>query len=337
MEMINRYVYAVTHKLPEKQRADIEKEVRGLIEDMLDERVPDGEVITQQHVEDILHELGDPYDLAVKYRGVKRYLISPEIFDIYLTVLKVVAYSIWIGLSVVFAIEFILNPMNVIEQFTSYLVSIITVSIQGFAWVTIIFALMEYAGVNVAQIGNASKATWKPSQLQPIPNPKTQIKSSEAITGIIFAVLFMVLFIFSRDLLGIHRLAEGERTFVPFLNEAVFKQYLPFVYVWLGIGLLRECLKLVTKKWSMKLSVYFVLFNIISFVIALIVFQDQAVWNPDFMNEMVQSGLIVANSDGFETVNNIWSSITEGIVYFIAALLIIDSVHVLFKGVQAKK
>ncbi len=100
---------------------------------------------------------------------------------------------------------------------------------------------------------------------------------------------------------------------------------------------LRECLKLVTKKWSIKLSAYFVLFNIISFVIALIVFQDQAVWNPDFMNEMVQSGLIVANSDGFETVNNIWSSITEGIVYLIAALLIIDSVHVLFKGVQAKK
>ena len=35
MEMVERYIYAVTKKLPEKQRSDIEQELRSLIEDML--------------------------------------------------------------------------------------------------------------------------------------------------------------------------------------------------------------------------------------------------------------------------------------------------------------
>lgn len=38
MELIDRYIYAVTKKLPQKQREDIEKELRTLIDDMLEER-----------------------------------------------------------------------------------------------------------------------------------------------------------------------------------------------------------------------------------------------------------------------------------------------------------
>lgn len=38
MDLINRYIYAVTQKLPESQRADIEKELQGLVEDMLEDQ-----------------------------------------------------------------------------------------------------------------------------------------------------------------------------------------------------------------------------------------------------------------------------------------------------------
>ena len=37
-DMIDRYVYQVVKHLPQEQRADIEKELRGLIEDMLSAR-----------------------------------------------------------------------------------------------------------------------------------------------------------------------------------------------------------------------------------------------------------------------------------------------------------
>lgn len=37
MEQIDRYIYAVTKRLPQLQRDDIAEELHGLIEDMLDE------------------------------------------------------------------------------------------------------------------------------------------------------------------------------------------------------------------------------------------------------------------------------------------------------------
>lgn len=38
MEMVDRYVYAVTKHLPQSQRKDINKELNSLIFDMIDER-----------------------------------------------------------------------------------------------------------------------------------------------------------------------------------------------------------------------------------------------------------------------------------------------------------
>ena len=38
MSLINRYIAEVGRHLPEKDRSDIEAEIRSMIEDMLDER-----------------------------------------------------------------------------------------------------------------------------------------------------------------------------------------------------------------------------------------------------------------------------------------------------------
>lgn len=70
MEMVDRYIYAVIQKLPQDQRKDIADELRGLIEDLLNERVEDGEV-TDEDIEAVLRSLGHPRKLADKYRGKK--------------------------------------------------------------------------------------------------------------------------------------------------------------------------------------------------------------------------------------------------------------------------
>ncbi|HOV26477.1 MAG TPA: hypothetical protein PK566_09005 [Pseudobacteroides sp.] len=82
MDLINRYVYAVTKSLPEKQREDIEKELRTLIDDMIEEN--DEPVSYEKKVEKVLLELGDPEKLADNYRGSKRYFIGPKFYEKYL-------------------------------------------------------------------------------------------------------------------------------------------------------------------------------------------------------------------------------------------------------------
>lgn len=75
MEWIERYIYAVTKRLPESQREDVASELRSLIEDMLDER-KQSEAATAQEIEEVLMELGHPSLLAQKYRGKDRVLIA---------------------------------------------------------------------------------------------------------------------------------------------------------------------------------------------------------------------------------------------------------------------
>ncbi len=70
MEIVERYVYDVTRRLPEAQRKDIELELRGLIEDMLDEYVQDRDV-TESDVEEVLFELGHPRSLRGNIGGRK--------------------------------------------------------------------------------------------------------------------------------------------------------------------------------------------------------------------------------------------------------------------------
>lgn len=106
MDLINRYIYAVTQKLPESQRADIEKELQGLVEDMLEDRGVGVETASLEEVEQVLLELGPPGEMAARYRGRERYLIGPGLINSYWSVLKIVLYSIAVALGIVYIIDF---------------------------------------------------------------------------------------------------------------------------------------------------------------------------------------------------------------------------------------
>ena len=75
-EMIERYIYEVVRRLPAKQRDDTGRELRSLIDDMLEERGKNGKT-RQENAADALRELGAPSVLAGKYRDDKKYLIGP--------------------------------------------------------------------------------------------------------------------------------------------------------------------------------------------------------------------------------------------------------------------
>lgn len=324
MELVRRYIYAVTQKLPEQQRADIEKELQGLIEDMLEARVQGGEP-TPKDIEEVLLELGNPRELAEKYRETKRYLISPEFFTTYLSVLRIVLISIGIAMTVVFAIDTIMNPLKILDHFVSNLVSFIMGCFQGFAWVTIIFGLMEYTGVKKDQLGIKRAHKWTPSDLSPLPDQRNRIKRSDPIASIVFTVLFLVLFSFSIDLFGVWRLAEGDSsTVVPFFNEEVFRGFLPYIWVVFGLGVLKDIMKLIEGKWTMRLIGFDILICILNFVLALIMFSDITIWNSDFIQQMSEAEFTTIGSEALQKVSQIWERTTQGLIYIIGVVLAIQ-------------
>ncbi|TXT16181.1 MAG: hypothetical protein FD133_1944, partial [Erysipelotrichaceae bacterium] len=135
-----RYIYAVTKRLPVSMRTEVAEELKANIQDMIGSENPSDEVILTT-----LRKLGHPRVLANQYRGKERYVVAPEYYDDYIGTLKVVG-SIFIIVSLV---------TGLIDAFTSMtsvaLVSVIQNVLENifdhlweglmmaFAWTTIGF------------------------------------------------------------------------------------------------------------------------------------------------------------------------------------------------------
>ncbi|WP_042144487.1 hypothetical protein [Paucisalibacillus sp. EB02] len=331
MEMIERYIYAVTQKLPQSQREDIGIELRGLIEDMIEERVGDGEV-KKKDVEEVLIELGSPREMAIKYRGTKRYLIGPELYDSFLIVLKIVLISMFAGLGIVFVIQIIIDPVEILDHFVGLIVTLVTAIPQVVGWVTLVFALVDYyGGVQTKDLG--LDKTWHPSMLSAIPDPRRRIKRSEPIVGIIFYVIVMVFFAFSSNFFGVYVFNDGGfREVVPFLNEAAFSQYMPLVLLLLAIFIVKECLKLISGKWTMKLVGYTVIINLLGMMVVSFLITGDAFWNPEFMSDLVKSGIVTEGSEGYQIGETIWKNSTRIIVILLLVGLVWDTIEGFIKA-----
>lgn len=334
MEMVDRYIYAVTQRLPERQRMDIRQELQSLIEDMLEERAPAGQA-SREDVESVLLELGDPNALAVKYRGYDRYLISPMMFESYLTTLKIVLISIAVAMPVLFAIERLFSPAEILEQFTDFVVTLISAGMQGFVWVTVIFALIDYRQRKDG-IDHVDKKGWKPSDLPQIPDRTTHIKMSEPIASIIFIVLFTVICLYSIDLLGIWRFNDGERVVIPFLNAEVFQNYLPIIWIVAALGILKESIRIIVRKRTGNMLALHTVITVASTILVCIVLSDSAIWNPDFIQQLVVSGILPVGGEDYDTINSIWTRSTELVIDIIILIAIIDILSETYKWYRAK-
>lgn len=331
MDLINRYIYAVTQKLPESQRADIEKELHGLVEDMLEDRGVGGETASLEEVEQVLLELGPPGEMAARYRGRERYLIGPGLIDSYWSVQRIVLYSIVVALGIVYIVDFFTSTEPTAEKPLEYLVSLLSVGIHGFAWVTVIFAFIEYRGAR-----QVSNDPWKPSELPAIPEPAVRIKPIEPVLGILFSVLFFVLFTFSINLIGVHRFNENSIA-IPVFEQAAFAKYLPLIWFLTAFSIFNEARKLITKKWTPQIAVMHVIFNVASVIVAVILFSDMTIWNPTFMDQLVQSGLVTPGDEAYDTVKSIWDRSRDGLIYVIVVIALIDTVSVGMKRFRGKE
>ncbi|WP_042222348.1 HAAS signaling domain-containing protein [Oceanobacillus manasiensis] len=335
MEMIERYIYAVTQKLPQSQREDIAVELRGLIEDMLEDRSEKGRY-SGSDIEEVLLELGNPKELADKYRSTKKYLIGPELFDSYVYILKVVFSVLGISIGVGFLIQVVLNPVNILDHFIDMIVSSVTAFPMAFGWTTFGFAMGELAG-NVKRKDLQFEGEWKPANLPPIPVEQSRIKRRDAVASIVFYAFFIVLFSFSSDYLGIWVFHDGFSGVVPFLNDQKYATYFVFIILILSIGILNECVKLAFGKWTYKLVLYTTLSNTISMIVLLFMLSGADFWNPTFMNELVEANVVTAGSDAYHTVDWIWNQAPLWIIILLLINIVWNSIDGFIRARKNKK
>lgn len=143
--LIERYVGAAANALPEGQRAEVRKEIRAAIDEMVELRIENGEP-ENAAVRAALEELGDPRQLAQQYRDTPQYLIGPGWFPLYVEVLKRV---LPIGIAVIAVIGMVAkiasDDASLPEGIATGVGSAVEIGIQVLLWITVGFVIAERA------------------------------------------------------------------------------------------------------------------------------------------------------------------------------------------------
>ncbi|MDY6827062.1 MAG: hypothetical protein SVV67_07820 [Bacillota bacterium] len=333
MELVERYIYAVTRRLPEKQRSDIERELRSLIEDMLADRTG-GDEASETDIEEVLMELGDPAEMADQYRMKKHFLIGPENFALYMLVIKIVLAAVVFGITLALAIGYVVEPPSSIWALVGgYLGSIFNAVLNAFAWVTLIFAIFEYYDVNMAKEVNKKeeKKQWNPADLPMLPLEDVSIKPAESIVGLVFAILAFILLNTAEHLIGIYIFSEEAATqIIPLFDHETFRSLLPLLNIMLAAGAIKELLKLIIGKWTIKMAVANLVLNLLSLVLFVLFIFNPNLWNAQFFSFIIELDILPAGTE----FSVIWTGFLKGLTAVVAFVLVIDSIINLVKGIK---
>ena len=164
-ELVERYVHQVGRRLNKGERAEIEKELRSLIQDQLDDRY--GGEASEAEVAAVLLELGDPRKMAASYSR-ERYLVGPMLYP---TMMRVLQQG-WLLVPTVVVLLSVLEAVgnnadqSLVGLFFEALVSVVEFTLYFSAVVVLIFALMERNGMDMNYVD-----PFDPLKLPPVDDP----------------------------------------------------------------------------------------------------------------------------------------------------------------------
>jgi len=327
--IIDRYVYAVVSRLPQAKRQDIEKELRSILQDMMEARGGETEENARQAVE----ELGNPAKLAEKYLDRPRYVISPRIYDTYVLVLKIVLFAVTIGVVVSAIVSAATSSVSGMggealgKGIGSFIVELCGGLLTGFAWVTIAFWLMERYQLKVEL--NMEKE-WSAKDLGEIPAKQAVLKWGDSLASIIFSTVVLLIVVFIPYVIAAYLSHNGTLEVVTVFNIDVLQQRMGLLVAAYALGILREVAKLIAGRWSAQLGVLSAAVSLLCMGLMLGVFADLAVWNAQF-------GPQVAGATGAWVFTDVWNVVTWAIVWIIFITGVAKAISELVKGFRYGK
>jgi hypothetical protein len=185
MELIDRYLQAVNLALPRKQRNDVIKELSDEILSQVEEKETAlGRPLTIAEQAALVKQFGHPMMLAARYRK-QQYLISPAVFPIYWLVLRLVLVVVFFGMAVA-AVALAATGQGLgtaLWTLARYPIG----AISAFAWVTLVFVVLEYFQ---AKLNFFDK--WDARTLPKLSKTPPKTSMTESVAALIFGVIFGV-------------------------------------------------------------------------------------------------------------------------------------------------
>ncbi|HEU5121223.1 MAG TPA: hypothetical protein VFT59_00110 [Candidatus Saccharimonadales bacterium] len=274
MEIIERYIHAVTRHLPKNQRDEVRKELQATIEDMIADKMKDANDKSAA-IEASLKELGHPDILAVQYSTSKQYLIGPKWYIAYVTTLKKLLYIVP---GIIIGIQFFVGLFQNVPLGETIIQSIgsgLTVGVHIAFWVTLGFFIAERTNASFEFVNKTSE--WKLEDLPELPK-KRHLSLSDSIASMVLSALFAGMVIFATV-----SYLPWSSISVPFLNSALWHFWIPTFLVLSALTIVLELYKLQKGVWTKGLIVATLLLNSASVLFFILLFTTADIVNPAFI------------------------------------------------------
>ncbi|HHZ05482.1 MAG TPA: hypothetical protein GX401_01635 [Clostridiales bacterium] len=318
-DLVNRYIYAVTKRLPNNMKDDVASELSGLIEDMLTERC--GEVVpTEKDICIVLNEIGSPNELYEKYDvDGKKCLIGSPYYSTYKLVLKIVLVCVAFGMTLSALIIQITTPNAIwYENVLSWFSMLWFGLISAFAFVTLIFAVFYHKGIN---IGNE----FDLNNLPAVPNKKQVLSKKESIFEIAILILFFVIFITAPQIFG--AIVDSPTRIIPIFNVDVIKGTWYIILLFTAMGVIREIIKLLEGRYNKRVMIATIITNIFSAISAFWWMSNDKIMNQEFI---LSVSALFAKEGNF--ISNIFANFQYFFLGVILFALVLDTINCIVKS-----
>lgn len=210
--LVDRYVFTALRRVPEQQRADIDRELRASIDDAVDAKVEAGKR-RNDAIESTLLELGDPDRLADRYADRSNYLIGPESFGAWRRLMLALFSTVLPIVVAVTVLVQLFDDPSIGKVIGTMVTTVLTVGTHLAFWTTLVFAIIERTGHGRAKLST----TWS---LQDLPKyePRSMTRM-ELGAGLVWPVVLIAALV----------LQQFTFTDVPVLDPANWSFWWPFL------------------------------------------------------------------------------------------------------------
>lgn len=322
-DLIDRYIYAVIKHMKSAMKKDVAAELETIIQDMLEERCEDV-TPTERDIKVVLTELGTPNELASKYKGeTQDCLIGQPYYSLYVYVLKIVTVCISGGM-------LLAQIMAALTSHTIWYIAIYrTIGgifggiLTGFAFVTLLFAFFYKKGIKVDRLNDGI------DNLPPVPQKSYRISKVDAIVGIVFSVIFTLVFLVCPQILCIAFVKNGVGVYEPLFNLEYIRQTWYFILVFGILGVTRDSVRLIDGSYTKRVMLVTIITNIIDGALTIIWLLNDRIMNSGFFDGIEQ--LLGTDAEG---ISHVFIHYNKVFLSIIILALTINCIETVVKAVK---
>jgi len=343
--LIDAYVSEIGHRLPRKSHADIEAEIRSILQDMLEERSQKADrPVDDEMTLDVLKAYGAPEKVAATYQG-ERYLIGPRLYPVFLTVVRIVfpVIAILAGVGAIINVaQHVASVDDVFRTFIYVIIGLVTSAVSVLGNIVFIFAILEWAlfraGAKVDVKGLPKEKEWDPRSLTKVSLPN-QVKIGEITAEIIGCFAAIVIFNFYPQIIGFGfasngawYVGAGNWTFIPLLSERFF-YFVPYMTLVWGLTITLDIVLLRMSRWNMLARITSIGLKVIGIIIAAVMLAG-----PSLIGITAESlSANLGDASAAQTLVFLLSQFVHLLVWLIIILGSLDVIRLIYRLIMGKE